>query len=152
MGRCQSTPGLVESKERTTVEEMWISPAPLPSTAPSCVTQQRWILAFPHSLLSSFDLLTKVFSLPVTCRTVQSHIDVRVMPIGHASPTHPARLAHLSIAQTNVHEVELLRIPLDPLTQLEMVNNFWYQRCGEEGEEEKDKVSNFQMSCEFSLN
>lgn len=44
------------------------------------------------------------------------------MPIGHASPTHPARLAHLSIAQMNVHEVELLRIPPDPPMRVEMVN------------------------------
>ncbi|CRL07220.1 CLUMA_CG020201, isoform A [Clunio marinus] len=38
MGRCQSTPGLVESKDRTTVEEMWISPQPLSSIAPSYIT------------------------------------------------------------------------------------------------------------------
>lgn len=42
MGRCQSTPGLVETKGRTTVEEMWISPLPLPSAAASSHTQQRF--------------------------------------------------------------------------------------------------------------
>ncbi|KAG5670425.1 hypothetical protein PVAND_000691 [Polypedilum vanderplanki] len=49
MGRCQSTPGLVESKDRTTVEEMWISPQPLPSVAPSYVTQQTNLPYSPKS-------------------------------------------------------------------------------------------------------
>ena len=44
MGRCQSTPGLVESKDKTTIEEMWISPQPLPSAALSFVTQHTWAL------------------------------------------------------------------------------------------------------------
>ncbi|CAO1421312.1 unnamed protein product [Diamesa serratosioi] len=49
MGRCQSTPGLVETKERTTVEEMWISPLPLPSAAPSFVTQHTHLPYSPKS-------------------------------------------------------------------------------------------------------
>ncbi|KAL7025136.1 hypothetical protein ACKWTF_013359 [Chironomus riparius] len=49
MGRCSSTPGLVESKDRTTVEEMWISPQPLPSVAPSYVTQQTNLHYSPKS-------------------------------------------------------------------------------------------------------
>ena len=34
MGRCQSTPGLVESRGRIPLEEMWISPIDLRSTHP----------------------------------------------------------------------------------------------------------------------
>lgn len=56
MGRCQSTPGLVESKERTTVEEMWISPMPMPSAAPSFVTQHTWVV------ILFFILLTRKFN------------------------------------------------------------------------------------------
>ncbi|XP_041767997.1 cyclic nucleotide-gated cation channel alpha-3 isoform X8 [Anopheles merus] len=53
MGRCQSTPGLVETKGRTTIEDMWISPttaitsagsmmAPsYPPPASSCITSPR---------------------------------------------------------------------------------------------------------------
>jgi hypothetical protein len=43
MGRCQSTPGLVETKGKTTAEEMWISPLPLPSVAPSSHTQHTYV-------------------------------------------------------------------------------------------------------------
>lgn len=45
MGRCQSTPGLVESKDKKTIEEMWISPHPLPSATLSFATQQTWVYA-----------------------------------------------------------------------------------------------------------
>lgn len=38
MGRCQSTPGLVESRGRIPLEEMWISPIDLRSTHPFSVS------------------------------------------------------------------------------------------------------------------
>lgn len=129
MGRCQSTPGLVESKDRTTVEEMWISPAPLPSTAPSCATQQRWLSIYHNSHWVDQKKLI-LFPLSVTCcNTVPSPpFDAIVTLTELASPTHPARLAHLSIAQMNVHEVELLHT-LQDLTRIEMVNNFVFNWC-----------------------
>ncbi|XP_052566255.1 cyclic nucleotide-gated channel rod photoreceptor subunit alpha isoform X6 [Culex pipiens pallens] len=37
MGRCQSTPGLVETRGRTTIEDMWISPTTAITTASSMV-------------------------------------------------------------------------------------------------------------------
>lgn len=39
MGRCQSTPALVETKGRTTLEEMWLAPVPAAITpAPTTAT------------------------------------------------------------------------------------------------------------------
>lgn len=35
MGRCQSTPALVETKGRTTLEEMWLAPCPVPPATPA---------------------------------------------------------------------------------------------------------------------
>lgn len=37
MGRCQSTPGLVETRGRTTIEDMWISPTTAITSASSMV-------------------------------------------------------------------------------------------------------------------
>lgn len=39
MGRCQSTPGLVETKGRISIEDMWLHP----STQPTCYNQQSLI-------------------------------------------------------------------------------------------------------------
>ncbi|XP_055606923.1 cyclic nucleotide-gated cation channel alpha-3 [Uranotaenia lowii] len=52
MGRCQSTPGLVETRGRTTIEDMWISPTTAVTTASSMVPtyplqQQQPILGAP---------------------------------------------------------------------------------------------------------
>lgn len=53
MGRCQSTPGLVESKEKTTIEEMWISPQALPSATLSFGTQQTLVSVDPSATQQS---------------------------------------------------------------------------------------------------
>jgi hypothetical protein len=76
MGRCQSTPGLVESKDRTTVEEMWISPLPLPSAAPSFATQQTWVVIL--SACAFNELLSSILFL-----TLSIHSNLQYSPKSH---------------------------------------------------------------------
>lgn len=110
MGRCQSTPGLVESKDRTTVEEMWISPQPLPSAAPSFATQHTWVL-LSLSHFFSFLLIPLDFLALETCTTVQSHIGETAIPIALASLTHRARWVRRLTAPRSDHAVGLRLTP-----------------------------------------
>uniref|UniRef100_A0A336M3R6 CSON011683 protein n=1 Tax=Culicoides sonorensis TaxID=179676 RepID=A0A336M3R6_CULSO len=55
MGRCQSTPALVETKGRTTLEEMWLAPCPLPAAptpAPTATYSQANFSQLPSPKLS----------------------------------------------------------------------------------------------------
>lgn len=142
MGRCQSTPGLVESKERTTVEEMWISPMPMPSAAPSFVTQHTWVVILFFILLTRkfnefvvFLLLLLLVVLifftfvPLAiCNTARNHIDVIVQRTLNERELliHRALWVHLYIALMNVHVVELHHIRMHHVlnrSPVEMVNS-----------------------------
>lgn len=85
MGRCQSTPGLVESKDRTTVEEMWISPMPMPSAAPSFITQHTWVvILFPFLILNlEVEILTSCIFHLVSIYFLSSFSNLQYSPKSH---------------------------------------------------------------------
>lgn len=87
MGRCQSTPGLVESRGRVSLEDMWISPIDLKST-------------HPYSTAAS---LFSPSPSPVTARPVPSAgilVDANNAPRGTESPISGASSGPSSEDQT----------------------------------------------------
>jgi len=87
MGRCQSTPGLVESRGRVSLEDMWISPVDLKST---------------HAYSTAASLFSPSPS-PVTTRAVPSTgvlADANNVPRGTESPISGASSGPSSEDQT----------------------------------------------------
>lgn len=96
MGRCQSTPGLVESRGRVPLEEMWVSPIDLKSHAYSTV----------HSLFSPNPS-------PVTLRGIPGAgiiADANNVPRGTESPMSATSSGPSSEDQT-------ARVPQSAATQ-----------------------------------
>lgn len=88
MGRCQSTPGLVESRGRVSLEDMWISPIDLKST-------------HPYSTAAS--LFSPSPSPPVTSRAIPGTgilADANNVPRGTESPLSGASSGPSSEDQT----------------------------------------------------
>ncbi|KAL0123350.1 hypothetical protein PUN28_005706 [Cardiocondyla obscurior] len=85
MGRCQSTPGLVESRGRVSLEDMWISPIDLKST-------------HPYSTAAS---LFSPSPSPVTSRAMTGTVaDANNVPRGTESPMSGASSGPSSEDQT----------------------------------------------------
>ncbi|XP_063702551.1 cyclic nucleotide-gated cation channel alpha-3 [Culicoides brevitarsis] len=91
MGRCQSTPALVETKGRTTLEEMWLAPCPVTAATPAPTTYSQ---ANYSQMTSPKQHRTETTGL----KTADSHVSLS--PSVHSSEDRPRSRATTSRPQS----------------------------------------------------
>ncbi|CAD1473421.1 unnamed protein product, partial [Heterotrigona itama] len=136
MGRCQSTPGLVESRGRIPLEEMWVSPVDTKSTH---------AYSAGHSLFSPSPSPVTSRGLPSTGNNVNANNVARSMdsPMsatssGHSSEDQTARAPQSAAAQPSAgrqsthsgkyfilkrHRLEIYVLLLNPSTPILFLNS-----------------------------